>query len=165
MTFAEIPAMARVFIDANISIYHFGGQSRECQLLLERCARQELLGYTSTFVIAEILHRLMIAEAVQAGLVPLKGAVTKLAENPDLVKQLSKYNDSPDQIAGMNLTIVPLMPEIVEASRAIREREGLLTNDSLLLATMLGLGIQDLVSADQVFARVNEIRVYAPQDL
>jgi predicted nucleic acid-binding protein len=54
-----------VFIDANIFIYHFGGCSLECKALLERCARRALLGYTSTPVLAEVLHRRMVAEATE----------------------------------------------------------------------------------------------------
>jgi predicted nucleic acid-binding protein len=77
-----------VFIDANIFIYHFGGRSLQCKAFLERCARRELLGYTSTPVLAEVLHRLMVAEAIMKGLVTAKTAVRKLAETPDLVKQL-----------------------------------------------------------------------------
>lgn len=65
MTFDEIPNGTRVFIDANIFIYHFGGQSVECQTLLERCARQEVLGYTSTFVIATMLE-MEISDLVSA---------------------------------------------------------------------------------------------------
>src|SRR5438094_6918436 len=48
MTLADLRDGDHVFIDANIFIYHFGGQSLECKALLERCARRELLGYTST---------------------------------------------------------------------------------------------------------------------
>ena len=58
MTFGELPNGASVFIDANIFIYHFGGQSLECRNLLERCPRRELVGFTSTFIVAEVLHRL-----------------------------------------------------------------------------------------------------------
>ena len=48
MTLADLRDGDSVFIDANIFIYHFGGQSAECRAFLERCARRELLGYTST---------------------------------------------------------------------------------------------------------------------
>jgi len=106
MTFAEIPAEAQVFIDANIFIYHFGGQSVECRTLLERCARRELVGYTSTFVLAEVAYRLMIAEAVQKNLVTAKGAVQKLAEKPEIVKKLERYDDDLKQIGQMNIKIM-----------------------------------------------------------
>lgn len=68
MTLADLQNGDRLFIDANIFIYHFGGQSPECKTFLERCARRELVGYTATVNLAEVLHRLMIAEAVEKGM-------------------------------------------------------------------------------------------------
>jgi predicted nucleic acid-binding protein len=79
-----------VFIDANIFIYHHGGRSAACKTVLERCARRELAGYTSTSVLAEVLHRLMVAEAIQMGLVTARTAVKQLKEDPELVKRLTK---------------------------------------------------------------------------
>jgi predicted nucleic acid-binding protein len=69
MSLADLRDGDRVIIDANIFIYHFGGRSLECKVLLERCARRTLLGYTSTPVLAEVLHRRMMAEAIATGLV------------------------------------------------------------------------------------------------
>jgi predicted nucleic acid-binding protein len=64
MSLVDLRDGDRVFIDANIFIYHFGGRSLECKALLERCARRALLGYTSTPILAEVLHRRMVAEAI-----------------------------------------------------------------------------------------------------
>ncbi len=88
MRLADLQDGDRVFIDANIFIYHCGGRSQECKVLLERCARRDLLAYTSTPILAEVLHRLMVAEAIAKGLVTAKTAVRKLREQPELVKQL-----------------------------------------------------------------------------
>src|SRR4051812_43021799 len=106
MTLTELPADHRVFIDANIFIYHCGGRSAECQAFLERCARREVQGYTSTLVLAEVLHRLMVAEAIAKGLVTAKTAVRKLGETPSLVKQLSQYQDDVNNTSQMNITIL-----------------------------------------------------------
>lgn len=70
MTLADLRDGDRVLIDANIFIYHFGGRSLECKALLERCPRRALLGYTSTPVLAAVLHRRMVAKAIAQGLVP-----------------------------------------------------------------------------------------------
>lgn len=165
MTFDEIPDIARIFIDANIFIYHFGGQSDECRNLLARCARRELVGHTSTFVLAEVLHRLMIAEAIEKGLTPGKNAVQKLSEKPELVKQLERYNENIKRIGQMNIVISSLTESIIATSEAIRKEFGLLTNDSLIVATMRELDISNLISADKGFARVPAIRLYSPSDL
>jgi len=78
MSLVDLQSGDSVFIDANIFIYHFGGQSLECRVLLARCARRNLFGHTSTPVLAEVLHRRMVAEAIARGLVTAKTAVRKL---------------------------------------------------------------------------------------
>ncbi len=58
MNFEDLKKGNRIFIDANIFVYNFGGQSNECKEVLLRCARGELTGYTLTSILAEVLHRL-----------------------------------------------------------------------------------------------------------
>jgi predicted nucleic acid-binding protein len=165
MQLTELQPADSIFIDANIFIYHFSGQSAECRTLFERCARRELVGYTSTPVLAEVLHRLMVAEAIQQGLVTAKNAVQKLTEKPALVKQLHQYNENVSQIGQMNLVVASLTPAVLAASAELRKTEGLLTNDSLVVASMLDLGLTKLASADEGFERIARIQVYKPSDL
>lgn len=165
MTLADFQDGDRVFIDANIFIYHFGGQSAQCKAFLERCARRELLGYTSTPILAEILHRLMVAEAIQRGLVTAKTAVKKLKEKPELVKQLTKYNEDVNKIGQMNLAILSLTPEVLIKSEAVRKGEGLLTNDSFVVVFMQDSGLTKLATTDSDFERVSGLEVYKPTDL
>jgi predicted nucleic acid-binding protein len=155
----------RVFIDANIFIYHFGGRSAQCKAFLERCARRELLGYTSTPVLAEVLHRRMVAEAIAKGLVTARTAVRKFGEIPELVKQLTQYQEDVNKIPQMNLTILNLTLEIVKASAEVRKDEGLLTNDSFVVAFMHEQGLTKLATANGDFDRVGGIEVHKPTDL
>jgi predicted nucleic acid-binding protein len=165
MTLAELLDGDSVFVDANVFIYHFGGRSLECKTFLERCARRELLGYTSTPILAEVLHRLMIAEAIAKGLVTAKTAVRKLGETPELVKQLTQYQDDVDKIFQVNLTILALTPEIMRLSAEVRKTEGLLTNDSLAVTCMRAQGLTKVATANGDFDRVSGITVYKPADL
>jgi predicted nucleic acid-binding protein len=146
-------------------IYHFGGHLPHCKAFLKRCARRELLGYTSTPVLAEVLHRLMVAEAIMKGLVTARTAVRKLGETPDLVKQLTQYQDDVNKISQMNITILALTSEIVQTSAEVRTSEGLLTNDSLVVASMRTQGLSKLATANGDFDHVREIEVYKPTDL
>jgi predicted nucleic acid-binding protein len=162
MTLADLRDGDRVFIDANVFIYHFGGQSLECKALLERCARRELLGYTSTPVLAEVLHRRMVAEAIAQGLVTARTAVRKLGKIPEIVKQLTQYQQDVRKIPHMHLAILPLTLAIVQASAAVRTGEGLLTNDSLVIAFMRAQGLTQLATANGDFDRVGRIAIYKP---
>ena len=165
MTLAELRDGDCVFIDANIFIYHFGGRSLGCKDVLERCARRELLGYTSTTVLAEVLHRRMVAEALAKGLVTVRTAVKKLGETPGLVKQLTQYQEDVDKIPQMNLAVLPLTRAIVAASAEVQKSEGLLTNDSFVVAFMHEQGLTKLATANGDFDRVGSIEVYKTTDL
>jgi predicted nucleic acid-binding protein len=165
MTLADLRDGDSVFIDANIFIYHFGGHSTECKTFLEHCARRELLGYTSTSTLAEVLHRLMVAEAIQRKLVTAKAAIKRLRANPELVKQLTKYHEDVSKIEQMNLTILSFTLEVLTRSKEIRESEGLLTNDSFVVAFMHDQGLTKLATANGDFDRVHGLEVYKPADL
>ena len=165
MILADLQEDACVFIDANIFIYHFGGQSLECKVFLERCARRELSGYTATVILGEVLHRLMVAEAVAKGLVSGGRAVRKLGESPELVKQLTQYHDNMSNILQMNLTVLDLTTEVVRKSAEIRKEEGLLTNDSFVIAHMREQRLTKLATANGDFDRLGGIEVYKPADL
>jgi predicted nucleic acid-binding protein len=82
MHVADVRDGDRVFIDANIVLSHCGGRSLACTSLLERCARRALFGYTSTPVLAEVLHRHLVAEAIATGLVTARTAVRTRGETP-----------------------------------------------------------------------------------
>lgn len=165
MNFSQLKHSDGIFIDANIFIYNFGGQSLQCKEFLLRCAKQELWGYTSTAILAEVLHRLMIAEAIEKRLVSPKNPMKKLKESPQLIKQLISYNENVRKIGEMNITILELTHFILEKSAAIRQKEGLLTNDSLVIAFMKDFSLTKLATHDNDFDHVEDIEVYKPTDL
>lgn len=165
MTLADLRDGDSVFIDANIFIYHLGGRSAACKAFLERCARRELFGYTSTSTLAEVLHRMMVAEAIEKGLVSARAAVKQLKENPNFIKRLSKYHEDVGKLSQINLVILSFTPEILTRSRDIREREGLLTNDSLVVAFMYDQGLTKLATANGDFDQVTRLEICQPADL
>ena len=101
MKLIEIKAGSEVFVDSNIFIYHFTGVSDECSDFLSRCEREELIGMTSVNVILEVLHRLMMVEAVSKNIV----------KPPNIVKKLNK---SPQKIQDMGIGIKPLIFEPIK---------------------------------------------------
>jgi predicted nucleic acid-binding protein len=137
----------------------------ECKALLERGARHALLGYTATPVLAEGLHRRMVAEAIATGLVTARTAVRKLRETPEMVNQLTQYQDDVSKSPQMHLTILPLTLDIVQASTAVRKGEGVLTNDSFVVAFMRAQRLTQLATANGDFDRASDIAIYKPTDL
>ena len=65
----------------------------------------------------------------------------------------------------MYLTILPLTLAIVRASAEVRKDEGLLTNDSFVVALRRAQGLTHLASANGDFDRVGGIAIYKPTDL
>jgi predicted nucleic acid-binding protein len=94
MTLEQVPAGARVFVDSNILVYHFQphpGFGPACQRLVERIERQDIEGHTSTNLLGELAHRLMV---IEAGALPgwAGGKVlNRLKQQPGVVQQLTLF--------------------------------------------------------------------------
>jgi len=65
----------------------------------------------------------------------------------------------------MNIRIIALTNELINKSAKIRQSEGLLTNDSIVITAMKDLGLSNLVTNDSDFDHIKWIRVYKPADL
>lgn len=165
MTFNNLKKGDSIFIDANIFVYNFGAQSAECKELLLRCAKGDLTGYTLTSVLSEVLHRLMIAEAIEKGHITDKNPLKKLRENPEIIKKLTTYIQNVEKIGEMNINIIALTNELIKKSAKIRQSEGLLTNDSIVVAAIKDLGLSNLVTNDSDFDHIKWLYVYKPADL
>ena len=165
MTLDRVPSTTRVFLDSTIFIYHAAGVSPQCRALLERCESGDVAGFTSVVVLAEVAHRLMLIEAVAAGLVTGKDIVKKLRAKPDIVRQLHVYQEQVERIPLMGVDVVSLDVATLLSSADVRRESGLLVNDSLVVAAARAAGIDQLASADTDFSRVKGVKVYAPGDL
>jgi len=122
---AALPSGSRVFIDANIFIYHFTHTSltAACTKFLQRVEVGDIEGITSVITLAEVAHRLMILEAVQThGLLP-RAAVRKLKENPALVQQLSHYKVVTETVPAFNVVV-----EVITSTNPSPDRPRLLWN-------------------------------------
>lgn len=165
MRLDRIPLGSAVFLDANIFIYHFTGVSKQCTALLARCEGIQLHGVTGTHVMAEVAHRLMAIEAVRKGLVAPGNVVAKLRAHPEMVRRLTDYQMNLDTLLAIGIRVLPLGPDDLVASAAIRRTTGLLTNDSLSVAMLRRERIRALATSDSDFRRVSDIRLYLPSDL
>jgi uncharacterized protein len=163
-TLDQIEEGSRVFIDASIFIYHFTGTSVECRRLLESCEEGRISGFTSVTAIAEVAHRLMMIEAVAKGLITPGNAARKLRERPEVIQKLQLYQDQVELIPLLEISVLSLDAEIMTISAELRQRYGLLVNDSLLAATAVREEIVHMASGDPDFERVAELRLFRPGD-
>ena len=86
-----MPAGDFALVDSNIFIYHLANQSADCTNFFRRVARREVEAHITTAIIAEILHRRMMAEAVAKGLISPGQTVKKLKANPTVIPQLTDH--------------------------------------------------------------------------
>lgn len=155
-----------IFIDANIFVYHFFKKSKfnpTSSNFLERAEKGEIKGVTSTSVVQEATHRMMIMEA--ATILPdlkTKNIVGYLKAHSDIVKKLITHQVIPEKIASFNLEIISPDINTIQRSQQMKRRYGFLSNDALSLQIMEDLKINDLASNDSDFERVTFIALYKP---
>lgn len=165
MNLDQIKSRTKIFIDANIFIYHFTGVSDQCSAFLKRCETKELKPYTSVNVILEVLHRLMMIEVVRKNLLQPPNIVKKLQKNPGIIKTLNEYYENTKKIVDMGIQVFPLKQPSITNSQSIRQLHGLLVNDSLILSTMKDEKISTLATNDSGFNTIENIKVFKPGDL
>ncbi len=166
MTFNHIPANALVFLDANILIYYFTPEpvlGPACQVLMDRIAKfQDFAAFTSTHVLSEVAHQLMILEAVQSFGWPLAGITGRLQKHPADVRSLTRFRQAIDEVPRLGIEVLPIERHLMPLAASLSQLHGLLTNDAITVATMQDQAIVHIASHDADFDRVPGITRYAP---
>lgn len=161
----EIEAVSKVFIDANIFVYHFSKGSefnKSCTDFLYRVETSQIHGFTSVGIIMEASHRLMMIEASSVLDVEIKNLPKYLKQHPDIVKQLTKHLTVPSKITELNIEIVQTTLKNVVDSQHNKTKYGFLSNDSLTLKIMEDIGMTNIASNDSDFKRVEWLNLYLP---
>jgi predicted nucleic acid-binding protein len=165
VTFNDIPAGTRVFLDANCLVYAATSEPTHgsaCQRLLEQIEKQVLPGCTSAHVLGDLAHRLMTIEAALTLGRPMTGIANWLRRHPAEVQRLSQYRQSLDDLQAIPLAILPVTGAQVSRATDFSRLHGLLTNDALIVALMQDHGLSALASNDADFDRVPGLTRYAP---
>ena len=118
MIFADLVAGESVFLDANIFIYHFGPDPAlgpPCSQLLQRIENQELTGFTSVHLLAEVVHKLMTIEANVLFGWPLAGIVNRLRHHPGEVQKLGAYKMALDRICQSRIQVLDVPLAMLQA--------------------------------------------------
>src|SRR6516165_9024620 len=122
MTFANLVTGDALFVDANTLTYHFEPHARwgsSCSQLLQRIENQQLVGYTSGHVIAEVSHRLMTIEARNLLGWPIAGIGNRLRTNPTEVRKLTLFRTSVEKLLQGKLQILPVTPALLAGGVAL----------------------------------------------
>ena len=164
MRLADIPAGTEVLFDANVLVYALTGLSGESAELLQRCAARDVSGYVTVDVLADTCHRMMLHEAFAKGLIVRQNA-SSLRGKAGIVTGLHEYWVKIRSLYASGLAILPLDEYRFHRAQSMRERSGLMTNDSVILAAADVFGIEAVATNDRDFDVIPWITVYAPGDL
>jgi len=166
MFLSDLETGTSIFVDANIFIYHFSKRSKfnpASTNFLEHIEKRDIIGVTSTSVVQEATHRMMIMEAAAILVdIKVKDYVKYLKAQPDIVKKLVNHQIIPEKIASFNLEIISADVNTIVRSQQMKKRYGFLSNHALSLQIMEDLKINNLASNDSDFERVNFIKLYKP---
>ena len=165
MIFADLGVGDSVFVDANILIYLSGPDpvfGAACQQLMKSIDNQQLHGFTSTHVLAEVAHQLMIIEASTLPGWTLGKVKQRLQQQPTVVQQLTLFRRAIETVLQSNLRILTLAPALLGDAVVLSQQHGVLTNDALTLSVMQANGLTKIASADTDFDRVPGLTRYAP---
>jgi predicted nucleic acid-binding protein len=86
MSLDKIPAGATVFVDSNVLTYYLAGDSSLASAYLpffDRVADDELIAVTSVVVVMEVIHRVVVLEAVEKLQLERKRTVQLLTNDRD----------------------------------------------------------------------------------
>ena len=160
-----LPTGTRCLIDANIFYYHFveTTPSDPCSDLLQRVLDGEIVGVTSTHLLSEAIHKIMLAEAAQRLAVPRAGLVSWLQRQPQRIMDLSAFRQNSIAFAQMNLKILTVGLDALEEAAALCQSVGLLMNDATTVALMRKEAIVDLATNDDDFDGVPGLRIWKPR--
>jgi predicted nucleic acid-binding protein len=158
----EITSRTKIFVDSNIFIYHFLGSSESCTDFLERAETEDIDAHTTTIVLAEVMHRLMVAEVIEKYDVEPRGAIRFLKENPEVIPTLEKCENAMEKIPQFGVKVLLVTVETIFQSRELRRQYLLMTNDSLNLHVMRSNQLYDIATNDGDFERVEWLKVWKP---
>jgi len=165
---ATLPSGATVFVDTIIFDLHYRGKSAECERFLRRVAGGDVTAYVNTQVLTDLMHKLMLADAFQQGIIAERSA-KKMREalNGDrsLAAKLVHCHQQFRDTLRIGLRVRQITKDMLVRSQVHRQGQALLTGDSLHLETMLRVGVLNVVTCDSDFANVVGITVWSPTDV
>lgn len=142
--------MSSVFIDSNVIIKYFAGDSL-AKKLLEPIIYGDAIGYVNTIVISEVIFILI-------KLLTGKKAY-ELKSSPETVKDALKSLNIQIQFLREYFSELEINERVKQIAIEVMEEYGLLPNDALIASTCRYYGIDTILTFDEDFKRVPWLKV------
>jgi predicted nucleic acid-binding protein len=165
-----LPAGTSVFVDTNIFDLHFRGKSASCSAFIQRIARGEITAYVNTQVLSDLLHKLMLAEAYQKGLIAKRAAAElkrAFASHRSSSATLTDYQSHFENTLAIGLKVLRITRKLLVDTKTERQAHGLMTGDSIHVGNMTrhSVPIRDIVTHDGDFGHIDGLVVWRPMDV
>jgi predicted nucleic acid-binding protein len=134
----NLPAGASCFIDANIFAYallDLPPFTSHVYAFFQRIINGEVRAFTTSIVLAESLHRVMLAEVAQKFQPTIK-PLTYVQKHPEIIAHLAIYPIAIDRLGKLGVELIPVDLNTWKAAAQIAATQRLLTNDACVVATM-----------------------------
>jgi predicted nucleic acid-binding protein len=164
MTFADLQSGESIFLDANTLVYYFAPfpvLGPYCSKLIERVVNGDVSAFTSTHILSEIAHRLMVIEASQRFGWKSK-IVNHLKRQPAELQKLITFREAIEKVPQLGIQLITIPTGLVATATLASVQYGLLSNDALIAAVMQANNLTNIASNDTDFDRVPWITRYAP---
>lgn len=161
-----LPDGTACFVDANILCYHIiqtPSLSEECSRFIKRIEHGAIKASTSSAVIAEAIHKVMLAEAIQQYKLDHRGLAHRLQRQRELLAGLSEHQKVPALVRALSMHVEPVTIDILERVTTFSSQHRLLTNDSVSVVIMGKLGLSHLVTNDDNFDSVPNLTIWKPR--
>ena len=162
----DLPDGTFCFVDANIICYHIVQTpllSDECTHFIERIEQGAIKAFTSAAVVAEAIHKVMLAEAVQQHHLDHRGLAHRLQRHREPIADLSEHRRVPRLIQALSMYVEPVTLALLERAADLSRQYLLLTNDAVTMAVMECLRLSCLVTNDDNFDAVPNLFVWKPR--
>lgn len=167
---AALPAGSMVFIDTMIFDLHFRGKSATCTALMDRIATGEVTGVVNTQVLSDMLHKLMLYEAMSKGYTKDRSAKqlrAALMADRKIGSVLTDCQTQLERVLAMGIQVSPITRRLLIDTKAERQKHGLMTGDSLHVGNMNrhSTPIVNIATRDGDFAHIGGLTVWEPMDV
>jgi predicted nucleic acid-binding protein len=162
----DLPAGSDCFIDTNVFVYHFTSHESEgvaCTDFLRRVAGGEVRAAVSAPVLADALHKVMLAEVRARHEVDRAGLVAWIQRHRERLSELTQTLAACDQIERLPLDVLPVDVPLLRQGMRLSAAYGLLTGDALIVALMQRHGLTHLVTNDDDFDGIPDLTVWKPR--
>jgi predicted nucleic acid-binding protein len=160
----DAPLPRQLYWDASFLVhatYPAGRYHRECYELLGRLNDAgDTLSYVSTLTLDEVVFALIQLKAAED--YPQRGFWDIYRENPQVIQPyLGELRTLVDRLSSdSRIQVVGTGPEFIPVVLDYMGSYSLLPRDALHLATMARYGVDNIVTTDDDFLPVDELRIY-----